>query len=731
MCPLSFTIRGLALTNLKYEKLLIKYMKTNIVSKKVVISAIAGLVVAVVVIYLAYVSINHYENAVVLKSQQQMLMSARSIAVGIEGLIAEHSNDLKTISENPRIQEKIFNGFILKETSTDHCICLDLYKTHKDHIDALTILDDKGIVLRRLPYSEETIGKDQSDKPGVAHVLKYHERHVSEVFYNNMGKLAIFIFEPVFYMKKFAGIVRWMIQIDRISKRFVEKVPLSEKSFVWIFDNREVILSHSRKEHIGMSVLDVIRKKHNERGEVFDESRLKEHINEEHDYLNRVKVEEEGYGLCVNCVTDENELVAYKKLAIGDRNWNLIITVPYSEITGPIFIHARNTLGLAAVVILLFGFGSMVLYRTQKGKAELETKAKYLKEIAVGAEVLRESEEKLSGIIESIIDRMSMIDEQYNIVWANDVAKELFGPDLVGKKCYSTYHGQDKPCDPCVVMKCFKDGKAHEHETEVIGSDENRMIYSCTANVAARYKDGQPRTVVEISRNITEDKRTQEALKESEQRFRRLADLLPQPVFELDLEGNFTYSNLCGLEAFGYSNEDLENGVNVLELFIEEERQRVRQNIHKRLAGEEFEDHEYTGLRKDGSTFPILVYSAPIVVHNEPVGLRGIVIDITDRKQAVEEQGQRERLQGVIEMAGAVCHELSQPMQIISIYSQLLMADKREDNSLHGNIKKIKTQIDRMEKIKNNLMRITRYERKDYIFDGEKIIDIEKASAND
>ncbi len=705
-----------------------KSMKTNILSMKVVISAIAGLAVSVVVIYLAYVSINHYENAVVLQSQQQMLMSARSIAVGIEGFIAEHSNDLKTISKNPRIQEKIFNGFILKETSTDHCICRDLYETHKDHIDALTILDDKGVVLRRLPYLEKTIGKDQSDKPGVAHVLKYHERYVGEVFYNNMGKLAIFIFEPVFYKNKFAGIVRWMIQIDRLSKRFIEKVRLGEKSHVWMFDNRETILVHPRKEHIGMSVLDVIRKMHNERGGVFDESRLKEHIREDHDYLNRVKVEEEGYGICVNCVTDENELVAYKILTIGDRNWNLIITVPYSEITGPIFEHASNTFGLAAVVILLFAFGSMVLFRTQKGKAKLETKAKYLKQIADGAEVLRESEEKLSGIIGSIIDRMSMIDEHYNMVWAYDVAKELFGPDLVGKKCYSAYHGQDKPCDPCVVMKCFEDGKAHEHETEVIGSDGNRMIYSCTANVAARYKDGRPRTVVEFSRNITEDKRTQEALKESEQRFRQLADLLPQPIFELDLDGNFTYSNRRGFETFGYCNEDLANGVNVVELFIAEERQRVRQNIKKRLAGKEFEDHEYTGLRKDGSTFPILVYSAPIITHNKPVGLRGIVIDITERKKAVEERVQGERLQGVIEMAGAVCHELSQPMQIISTYSQLLMAGMTDDKILHGNIKKIKAQIDRMENIKRKLMRVTSYERKDYLFDGEKIIDIDKAS---
>ncbi len=91
--------------------------------------------------------------------------------------------------------------------------------------------------------------------------------------------------------------------------------------------------------------------------------------------------------------------------------------------------------------------------------------------------------------------------------------------------------------------------------------------------------------IKELEKEATERKRAEEALKESEQRFRELADLLPQPVFELDPEGNFTYSNHSGFETFGYSHENLENGVSALELFIGEERQRVGENIKKRLAG--------------------------------------------------------------------------------------------------------------------------------------------------
>lgn len=137
------------------------------------------------------------------------------------------------------------------------------------------------------------------------------------------------------------------------------------------------------------------------------------------------------------------------------------------------------------------------------------------------AEALRKSEQQLEAIIDSVPDHMSMIDEDYNIVWANDVAKHLFGPGLVGKKCYAAYHGYDKHCKSCEVHKCFQDGKVHEHETEVIGASGEKRILWCIANVATRYEDGRPKTVIEIARDITRRKQTEEALRTTEQLYRK------------------------------------------------------------------------------------------------------------------------------------------------------------------------------------------------------------------
>ncbi len=98
-----------------------------------------------------------------------------------------------------------------------------------------------------------------------------------------------------------------------------------------------------------------------------------------------------------------------------------------------------------------------------------------------------------------------------------------------------------------------------------------------------------------------------------------------------------------------------------------------------------------------------------------------------ERKRTEQERLEREKLQGILEIAGAVCHELNQPLQAIFGYYDLLMMDMSKDNPLCGDIKEIKVQVDRMAGITKKLMRITRYETRDYI-EGRKIVDIDKAS---
>jgi PAS domain S-box-containing protein len=149
---------------------------------------------------------------------------------------------------------------------------------------------------------------------------------------------------------------------------------------------------------------------------------------------------------------------------------------------------------------------------------------------------------------------------------------------------------------------------------------------------AERFSIGDEQFLIVLANDITEGKLAAEALQESRNRYRELADSLPQIIFELDNRGYFAFANRNAFQATGYTQEDLDIGMHALQVFVPEDRERVQRNIQRVLSGEELEANEYRVLRKDGSTFPVVIYSTPIMKGNTVVGLRGIAVDITKQK---------------------------------------------------------------------------------------------------
>ena len=108
-----------------------------------------------------------------------------------------------------------------------------------------------------------------------------------------------------------------------------------------------------------------------------------------------------------------------------------------------------------------------------------------------------------------------------------------------------------------------------------------------------------------------------------------------------------------------------------------------------------------------------------------------ILDDVTQRRQAssaLEETTRNsERLQGALELAGAVCHDMNQPLMAITGYAELLMMDCPDDGPGVGKLKKIVEQVAKVGAITKKLMHVTRYETKTYM--DQQIIDIDKSSS--
>jgi PAS domain S-box-containing protein len=119
--------------------------------------------------------------------------------------------------------------------------------------------------------------------------------------------------------------------------------------------------------------------------------------------------------------------------------------------------------------------------------------------------------------------------------------------------------------------------------------------------------------------------------------FKEFADSLPEVVFEVDLAGKLIYVNNKAFELTGYTPEDYTNRVFNFETFIaSQDRDRAKQNFVQVIKTAVPSSFEYSLLKKDGSEFPVIIKAVPVLVNGQSVGVRGIIIDITEPKKAMD-----------------------------------------------------------------------------------------------
>jgi PAS domain S-box-containing protein len=135
--------------------------------------------------------------------------------------------------------------------------------------------------------------------------------------------------------------------------------------------------------------------------------------------------------------------------------------------------------------------------------------------------------------------------------------------------------------------------------------------------------------------DVNERKKAEEVLRRSEEKYRELANCLPEIVFETDMNGQLVFANERAAEISGYSLSEIEKGLNILQFIAPEDRERGTKIIQRLLAGGGCVPAEYTFVRKDGTTFPALITATPRISENAVTGLRGLVIDITERKKVM------------------------------------------------------------------------------------------------
>jgi len=250
---------------------------------------------------------------------------------------------------------------------------------------------------------------------------------------------------------------------------------------------------------------------------------------------------------------------------------------------------------------------------------------------------LRGSEERFKAAAAAISDALVAIDEQSLVVLFNPAAERLFG--------YSREQMLGQPLD-CLQPKRYRDRHREALKDYFSGGASSRVFGSPLELPAlcadgreivvelslSLLSDGDTRTVLASFRDISRRKADEEALRQSEERFRELADLLPQSVFETDGQGKVTFANRMALQVAGWSTEDLAREPSMMDILCPEDRQRAVSNIQRVLLGELLLNEEYALQQGDGKPpLTVVVAAAPIVRRGQTVGMRGIAVDVTER----------------------------------------------------------------------------------------------------
>ena len=249
---------------------------------------------------------------------------------------------------------------------------------------------------------------------------------------------------------------------------------------------------------------------------------------------------------------------------------------------------------------------------------------------------LRDSEQKYRSLVDNIGIGVSLISPDMRIMTLNKQMQDWFpNIDLLGNHiCYEAFNNppMKEPCSYCPTIKTLKDGNIHQSITQTPAGDKTINFRIVSSPI--KDEKGNIVAAIEMVEDITESQTMARKIAESEKKLRDLTDFLPQAIFELDAEGNFTFVNSFALNSFGYAKEDIERGLNFMQVLAPESREEALKNFSEWMMGAKIEPSEYVGLTKSGMCIPGILHAALILKDGKASGLRGALTDLTQIKKS-------------------------------------------------------------------------------------------------
>lgn len=340
----------------------------------------------------------------------------------------------------------------------------------------------------------------------------------------------------------------------------------------------------------------------------------------------------------------------------------------------------------------------------------------------IAEEKLSASEDRYRRLTENARDLIWRADLDGTVRYVNESVRDVLGltpEEAIGK----TIDQYMAPESIRQVRKWLKDSisgstprEGFRGDVEYIHGDGRRL--PCEFNVSlVRNDDGRIVALEGISRDISERRQSEQALVESEERYRSIFETAANLITSVDTEGIIVDCNSRIRGLLGYEPEEIV-GQSMAKIIHPDWMDKAQESLGLILEKGKLLDREYKMVHKDGSTVDVSINSS---------GLKGgnghyyrticIITDISARKQAemdrlqLEAQlRQRQKLESIGTLAAGVAHEINNPLNIISNYAELILDDAPAGGPISLNAVEIVDTSDRIADIVRSLLAFSRQE---------------------
>ena len=306
--------------------------------------------------------------------------------------------------------------------------------------------------------------------------------------------------------------------------------------------------------------------------------------------------------------------------------------------------------------------------------------------------LLQESQRKYKLLAENVDD----------IIWTmnKEITHYTYMSPSVSKLGYTPEEFLSSPIDAIILPKYHEhiqravSARLQQEQVEVnddyLGRWELKFlkkngetVYLESLTRLLRDENGYIQGLLGVTRDITERKRIEQDLRESEERYQSILSASPDNITITDSKGQILMISPAGLSMFGYEKEADVLGDSVYNHLVPEDRERALSNLTLKAQGLLSGPDEYHGLRKDGSTFDVEVMSNFIQDHmGRPSRVVIVVRDITERKQAEQERKNMQiqlqqalKMEAIGTLAGGIAHDFNNILGVILGYAEIAKDD--------------------------------------------------------